>query len=242
MLITLCRFFHDTDEPKPTFNQVSAVIRLAHKYNVEDILRQGLSALKTYYTDDFDLFESEPCTLVEFHDGDACAISAVNLAQLTDTPEILPFALYKCCALGGAILDGCKREDGTSDRLDTETLRRCLDGRNALAREAFSIISRVFCATQHPGCTNANRKVCRHAIQAILTECVISDSASEATVLDSWRIVIRGEGKDRNMCNSCIEELVRRELQARKDVWKRLPEIFGITVKGWDDEKAGGAE
>ena len=77
----------------------------------------------------------------------------------------------------------------------------------------------------------------------ILTECVIGDSASEATVLDSWRrIIIREEGKDRNMCDSCIEELVRRELQARKDVWKRLPEIFGITVKGWGNEEAGRAE
>lgn len=63
------------------------------------------------------------------------AIGAVNIARLTDTPEILPLALYMCYRQRGGVLDGWRREDGTVEYLDMADLRRCLNACDPLAKE-----------------------------------------------------------------------------------------------------------
>ena len=51
------RFYSDEEEPKVEFDQICAVLQLAHKYHVEDVERQALSALKAHYTNDFDTYD-----------------------------------------------------------------------------------------------------------------------------------------------------------------------------------------
>ncbi|EIW56959.1 uncharacterized protein TRAVEDRAFT_99981, partial [Trametes versicolor FP-101664 SS1] len=145
ILPTTRRMFFPDDENQVdvSFNQVSAIVRLAHKYNIADLEGQAFSALKAYYTDSFDEHES-----AGFHSqvsfDNVHAIGAVNYARLANRLEILPYALYACCGLRGDIVYGWEREDGTVEHLSPEDLKHCLDGRDALAREAMRLLPKVF--------------------------------------------------------------------------------------------------
>ena len=121
---------------------MSALVRLAHKYHIQPVQDQAIAALRLFdFTDDFDTyFTGVANNTRSLMTKDAHAIGAVNIARLTDTPSMLPFALYHCAYLGGALLEGWKRRDGTVEQLSHADLQRCIDGRVTLAEEQRILI------------------------------------------------------------------------------------------------------
>ncbi|RDX48935.1 hypothetical protein OH76DRAFT_1351645 [Lentinus brumalis] len=234
-------FYNDDKEAKVTFDQVCAVIRLAHKYHVEDIERQALSALKAYYTDDFDQFENmdddDDDTLpIAFADVSVPhAVAAINIARLTDTPSILPLAFYHCCVLGGKVLDGYAREDGTIDHLEREDVKKCMDGRNALGREALRIILRIFRDETCDQCPTPTK--CILALPGMLVDAVNLESSADCNVLNSWTGFMNDIAQLWGLCEVCRHALAARDVKERRVTWRRLPEIFQLEVEGWDDEE-----
>ncbi|KAI1795330.1 hypothetical protein LXA43DRAFT_1090978 [Ganoderma leucocontextum] len=95
-------FFRHRVNPIHTFDELAAVIRLAHKYNVPQVQDQALPhiALKP-----------------------AHSIGVINLACLTDMPSLLSVAFYDCAHRGSALLDGWTHEDGTVEHLSDADLR-----------------------------------------------------------------------------------------------------------------------
>ena len=89
--------------PSFSFLRISAIIRLAHKYHIQDVLDQGILALAEYFTDDFDTWMADK-NVITFQPREA--IAAVNLARLIDKPSLLPTAFYECALLGGGVLYG----------------------------------------------------------------------------------------------------------------------------------------
>ncbi|KAH9910838.1 uncharacterized protein B0H18DRAFT_405977 [Fomitopsis serialis] len=76
-------------------------IRLAQKYGIGDLLEESIWQLKKHYPTTFSEW-----TDVQRHYSPR-AITAVNLARLTNTPSILPSASYVCCQLPNHdLLDG----------------------------------------------------------------------------------------------------------------------------------------
>ncbi len=190
MLTTKTTFFRDKAELETTFSQVSAVIHLAHKYHVEDMLSQALSVLKSYYKDDFGKYNSDSEVSLNFEaTSKNHHIGAVNLVCLTNTPSNLPFALYRYCELSGAVVDGYKREDGFIGHLTTKDLRLYIDGCEGLAEEAFSMIQRLFRPQESEECGN-NGKLCRAAIGKLFIDAVENDDASASPGLPRWKLVI----------------------------------------------------
>ncbi|KAI0640931.1 hypothetical protein C8Q79DRAFT_873204, partial [Trametes meyenii] len=133
-----------------TFDHLSAVIRLAHKY-IEDVLSQGCVALKTCFSSTFDSFETVSVALSGVQGtgpyverSTVHPIAAVNLARLTGTLDILPYAMYMCFLLDGKLLDGWTREDGTVEYLNSQDFRRCLDARAAIVKEINKSMSIIF--------------------------------------------------------------------------------------------------
>ena len=227
-----------------TFDEVSAIIRLTHKYHIEDLLAQALSSLQESIKTTFKSREDDSI-VSPIEVDDFAAIAVVNLARLTDTPSLLPVALYKCCSLGGAIVDGWIREDESVEYLSPADLKRCINGRNALAKEAFSIVSAIFDATPSMECKIP--KACEAAIRVLLSEAFENDGVADSTVLDSWAEIIRGYAQsqdDDGFCEACETELIARDLAERERVWIRLPEIFGVEVLDWnkdeDEDEADG--
>ena len=208
------------------------MIRLAHKYRIESVQEQALTALKTGFPDTFEAYRDMPDdqSLIEFEE--VHAIGAVTLARLTDTPSILPFALYRCCALGSALLDGWTREDGWVEHLSPQDLRRVIDGRDVLAREAVKLFHRVF--SDHipaPNCTT--RETCRLALAYLEHKIGNDDEAGSYDVLSTWATLVKKVAKKRGLCQRCVDDVLFREESARGTVWFKLPTIFNVDMEGW---------
>ncbi|RPD54023.1 hypothetical protein L227DRAFT_556949 [Lentinus tigrinus ALCF2SS1-6] len=224
-----------------SFDQIFAITRLAHKYGVEDLQKQALYILQEYhFTNDFDRFD-DPSRFAVDHVvqvRNIQAIGVVNLARLTDTPTMLPIALYRCCGLGGKLLDGWRREDGEVEHLSTDDIKRCLDAREKLAQEAFTLIDHVFSLSRAEKCRSHYSCILKR--YTILRRAVRSKSVGSWAVLDSWKDFIQTEvekskvsEEDPGLCPACAKELVKRDLEERRTLWNRLPDIFGIVVQGW---------
>ncbi|PIL26495.1 hypothetical protein GSI_12253 [Ganoderma sinense ZZ0214-1] len=124
-------FRSTTEDTAHTFDEVAAVIRLAHKYDIPQVLNQALATLQAHtFPTSFAAF-SAPSGTPEIDLKPAHFIGVVNFAWLTDTPHMLPLALYRCCYL----IDGWTHEDGTVEHLCPANLKRCMDARVALESE-----------------------------------------------------------------------------------------------------------
>jgi len=86
------------------FCKVGALVKLAHKYHVEDLRKGGLKHSKTYFTDDFDVWNSGKIFDSSVRVADKDYIPTVNLARLVGASELLPLAFYFCCTLPTAEL------------------------------------------------------------------------------------------------------------------------------------------
>ncbi|KAI1795307.1 hypothetical protein LXA43DRAFT_992298 [Ganoderma leucocontextum] len=213
-----------------SFYQISAIIHLAHKYNVQNILDQAIASLHEYFTSNFDAWDTDPNQAVlKFRSQQA--IGVINLARLVDRPSLLPTAFYTCALLDSNILDGYRREDKSVEHLPQQDIKRCINGRNKLVEEAFAIILEVFSARPCGGCKTP--VTCQAALHAMLAEALISCKRSSASVFDSWQDLIRECARESHLCKLCEQAAIEREYRARKRVWDALPTIFDIEVDGW---------
>ncbi|PIL26471.1 hypothetical protein GSI_12229 [Ganoderma sinense ZZ0214-1] len=237
------RLYHGTSPT--TFYEISAVIRLAHKYHIQDVQDQALASLQAgIFSSDFDGWFKVPASEYLKNLDPIAAISIVNLAHLTDTPSLLPGALYACTYLEGKVLDGWTREDGTVEHLALADLRRCLNAHRVLALEVMLLPARIFALDARvEGCKTWAR--CRLARQSVLPRVLSSEAMTAGRrALSGWKVIIKamGEGKEGNeqtVCKACEKALFDRNRRERWLHWKRLPEIFGITVEGWGSETEG---
>ncbi|PIL26496.1 hypothetical protein GSI_12254 [Ganoderma sinense ZZ0214-1] len=227
-------YFHPTGESpgvRHTFDQISAIIRLAHKYRIPQIQDQALSLLQEFwYTSSFYIFTG-PRPDRDIDIRPVHAIGAVNLARLTDTPSMLPLALYECAHLdGGALFDGWTREDGTVERLSDADLRRCLDARVELAHLYHAVLSHLFCGAAHERCRQPS--LCETAMRELHHKATHAERRVRYAITD-WRDSIRELEMREALCWRCAGEILDNHEKERRAVFDRLPEIFGITVEGW---------
>ncbi|KAI1795306.1 hypothetical protein LXA43DRAFT_1090956 [Ganoderma leucocontextum] len=216
--------------PRISFRKLSAIIRLAHKYHVQDVLDQAIAALEEYFTSDFDIWE-RGANLGAVAFNPKHAIGVVNLARLVDRPSLLPLAFYQCVSLGGEVVNGYRREDGSMECLDISDIKRCIDGRNELAAKAAGFISDVF--VMHPCARCETPGDCPSALKKILETVICSEDASSSDVLASWEEPIKLWAADFLLCRPCTNATIGREAAKRKRVWNALPDIFDIEVDGW---------
>ncbi|KAM5539618.1 hypothetical protein V8D89_006727 [Ganoderma adspersum] len=201
--------------PVPTFDEISAVIRLAHKYNIPQVQEEALTSLPSM----------SQIPLMPAH-----YIGVVNLARLTDTPTLLPLALYNCAYLDSSVLDGWTREDGTVEHLSCADARRCIDARIVLTDERTLSLSRLFDATPSRECVS--RIACIAELHRVPDIVLRSELTRRVRPLYDWTDTITRLGGG-FPCGPCREELLERNERERKRVFDSLPEIFGITVEGW---------
>ena len=83
---------------KPTYEQISAWIRIGHKYQLKGLYEQSLNFLKLHYTTDLRVWcESEHFAPPGWKE--VCSIGVVNLARFINEPSILPTALLACTVM-----------------------------------------------------------------------------------------------------------------------------------------------
>ncbi|KAH9916567.1 uncharacterized protein BXZ73DRAFT_105762 [Epithele typhae] len=83
------------------------------------------------------------------------AIGIVNLARLTGKESLVPLALLCCCQLGGRILKGLARPDGTYEKLSTEDFERCLGAMDGLTSHGIRRMHALIGTRPQDPCLNS---------------------------------------------------------------------------------------
>ncbi|KAI1795289.1 hypothetical protein LXA43DRAFT_37169 [Ganoderma leucocontextum] len=215
-----------------SFDEVFAVVRLAHKYGIQSVQDHAIRALQEYhFPSEINNFFGPPKKHI-FVKSIHC-IGAVNLARLTDTPLMLPTALYGCSYVSGRLLSGWTREDGTIEHLSTDDLKRCFDARIALGQEQALLPARLFSAVPPERCTS-HRRCAPYIAKLVANVAVVEALVKKDALCDLSSVISQLNG----MCGGCTQVLLERHRVERKRIWDTLPQIFGIVIEGW--AKPGG--
>ncbi|KAI1781649.1 hypothetical protein LXA43DRAFT_647545 [Ganoderma leucocontextum] len=226
-------------EQNPSYNEISAAIRLGDKYKITELYSQSLEYLKYYFPATFASY----CALKEYTPpgwNPFEEIGVVNLARITGNLSILPSAFVACiCAestepeLEG-IGHGIAREDGSQERLSPGDLTVCLEGKTRLRIATITAVLRTFKLTVSPECKTPT--ACKKAFLDVLLnlekkvdELVAGDPLTRYTDFVSTPGGLA-------VCPSCTTMVGERNLKERRDVWDRLPELLNIDVPGWGKE------
>ncbi|KAI0742523.1 hypothetical protein C8Q80DRAFT_1328903 [Daedaleopsis nitida] len=254
-----CAIVHLTDSPQdvrhflrsfveggikyePTFDEVSAYIRLGHKYQCEQMVSRAVAYLRQYYVSDFNRWFAvtslDPPAFRAVH-----RIGVVNLARLAGADDLLPVALMCCCILGPEIGDGFAREDGTHEALARADLARCFVGRARLLEAAFVAAHRTFRPPVADGCTQAER--CTRALQQLLEGLVdhtgMMKDLRDLRIDSSKSAYIIETDEERALCRRCVAMVGKngRGAEHHRDIFCRLPEMMGVVVKDWMKPRGG---
>ncbi|TBU54713.1 hypothetical protein BD310DRAFT_961258 [Dichomitus squalens] len=129
---------------RPSFRMLAAICRVGHKYQADAAVEAAAQRIEGFFRGwphtlqvlgkrqlnipglNWEAFWSMHQVIQRTSATIEDAIEAVNLARLLGRPDILPFALFLCCA-GDALhlRDGVPGEDGTVERLSSEDYLRC---------------------------------------------------------------------------------------------------------------------
>ncbi|PIL33067.1 hypothetical protein GSI_04516 [Ganoderma sinense ZZ0214-1] len=242
---------------------ISAIIRLGHKYGLEDLYDQAIGYLTACYTTSFDAWTGRRDSS-QWQPDPIHAIRAINLARLTNTTSILPAAFYICATLGPDIARGLPLEDGSTEQLAPDDMHLVLGMQARLLAENARIAFLVFRVPSVLPCPWGpySRAQCREVWRRLLghaglpePEVQLPHPVASACALDSWvanmgclprffptpppvepRIYVGGQGwyHMSNLCEPCRHHLETRDWELRREVWRKLPGFLGLTIEGWD--------
>lgn len=214
-------------------DELSYRIRLAHKYGAEDLLKESVQHLQALY----------PTSFIEWEKTrrpySSRAITAVNLAHLTNTPSILPTALYACCQLpDDNLLEGAVHSDGTTDTLNRSDLVKCLKAKVTYARLETDMIHEKFrrsCLCVGDACDKAFDLIRDAGIRRLLTGNV------EPGILEPWGEFLNARGSISGTthatvaipCRRCLEQAIYAVSDVGVEWWWELPRVMGVEVGYW---------
>ncbi|KAH9916613.1 uncharacterized protein BXZ73DRAFT_53726 [Epithele typhae] len=236
---------------------ISAVVRLDHKYELKGLYDQAMSYLTTYYTTNFNTW-ADGKNASDWSPDPIHAITAINLARLTNTPSILPTAFYILCTLGPEIALGARRADGTKEQLSPGDLFQLLSMKEKLCAANMNTAYALFRTQSSGHCSNAGGySCCADVIRKVLDAAGQGKgphALASACALDGWMENVEAYAatapppppqhvnaymmmytqSQRALCKGCRTYLQSRERELRRGVWRKLPEYAGVTVANWD--------
>ncbi|TFK85589.1 hypothetical protein K466DRAFT_601034 [Polyporus arcularius HHB13444] len=225
------------DAKDPSFDIISASIRLGRKYGIAPLVEQSLAFLKSHYTDSYDTWTSQTSYVPEGWNL-LESIGVLNLARLTGESSILPTALLVCTQMGPAVVRGFRREDGTLETLPLDDLALYFEAkteiRKATLKAMLHTLAPVVAATCKAPAT------CQNVLrEAVLGLCAYVDNLIDDDPFgNSFEQYVKG-GK-LAVCGACLVAVQEREDSELRKMWSRLPEIMGVTVPGWGQPAAQG--
>ncbi|KAI0720783.1 hypothetical protein C8T65DRAFT_567022 [Cerioporus squamosus] len=202
-----------------TFHQLSSLVRLGHKYQIDDVQNQALVALQKYFA---------PCTFEELERANivmSCntrrGIELIHLSRLTNTQSMLPIAFYFCVAIGSRVVDGWRREDRTVQHLSPEDLKRCFEGYAQMGLKRDPMTNRIFDVGPSSDCKHPA------TCSAKLLERYLARRASVTRLITGNTDEIKRDFRP-HICNACAKMLEERGVAERRALWDKLPTIFQL--------------
>ncbi|KAI0819799.1 hypothetical protein BC628DRAFT_1331968 [Trametes gibbosa] len=222
----------------PSFDSISASIRLGHKYQMSNLVDHAVEYLKTYYTTDFATWNySDHNHPVGFEE--VLAIGVVNLARLVGQPSLLPTALLTCCGLSGEkIVRGFEREDGSREQLTVDDISLCFDAHPRLVQESVRIALTIMKTSPSDKCANAAEcnKIFRRMVRTL-------DQRAEAiTHYDLYFTDVDMFKDSEKLCQVCWTRMNERDRCLRQATWFKLPQLLGIEKEFSQAENTGATE
>lgn len=217
------RYTYSIARPNPTYHEISAQIRLGHKYQIEQMVQRNLKHLQKYYAEDcsswFDVSPLEPPGFLEEQ-----VIGVVNLARLTETDSILPTAILGCsCLYSDTLLKGMTLEDGSHETLCPDDIGRCLSSKWETTEASVWLLHKVFSVGPADDCIRPPQ--CRPIIQKML-DGVMSDKKDAVKLMwwEDWRPYMEEVDEDRELCKGCFDMLHSRKCEEHRKLFDRLPD------------------
>ncbi|RDX49029.1 hypothetical protein OH76DRAFT_621450 [Lentinus brumalis] len=218
----------------PSFDAISAHIRLGHKYDIGHLVDHALDYLKDHFTDDFDKWVDRGGDWVPRRFKLHHAIGVVNLARLTGCDTILPIALAVCCTLDPKyLLYGFECRNGSREQLGQDDLLRCLRAKETLMHDSTSALHKALIPipSHMPACDTPTR--CRNGIQE-LPDFFAYEGPLIATAhpFRNWKVYDYWfEGG--SICERCEDHLKERLHGEQRLIWTKLPTILDLPIDRW---------
>ncbi|RPD82271.1 hypothetical protein L226DRAFT_607426 [Lentinus tigrinus ALCF2SS1-7] len=221
-------------EPIP-FAVLAALARLAHKYQLDELLAGACGRLASVFSADFDQWRitcGASNSLVSLEPTDA--IEAFHLFRLIDRTDMIPTALYACCQLPFQdLLQGVMRADGTLEKLSSEDLERCLSVREFFTT-AFAWMSLTFLDVD-PDVRCNQPALCAESIQKLRLGPQSGPDICQGTKLLSnyFSTLAKSMKADGFICGECLGMLLRRQYNLLRKIWSDLPALMQLKDIEW---------
>ena len=222
----LSRYFNDS--PTMTFSVLAALARLAHKYEVSEILAGATCRLQKFFSrrlvairaGQYSGSYEEWAVPIEA----TKAIEAVNLFRTLGSAynDSLAPAFYLCCGLDfGALLRGLPREDGAIEKLGESDVRLCFRLKNLVAKEDRALA--MITGSRDVYCRYGN--VCGVWVQ----EHIKSVEESIGGMMCGKPLGLEyGPQAGGFRCGSCQEAIMKETGERRKKFWDALPAYLSL--------------
>jgi len=210
-----CRFPHKNKTPD--FATFSSLLRMATKYQFQDLRSQILLDLHPAYPAELSKYEASSCLGEEVFGAPVPHPNSVlNLFVKSEVDFALPFAYYRVCIAGDpASLETTDAEAA----LPPDTLKAALRGQARLRAEEVQLVRKV-------------------VVQDCISwgVCLGKQSSGRARIFD-WifpkavtqsGILEKGEPPELGYCIYCQKHFKRELSKAKEDTWKNLPTYFGL--------------
>ena len=158
------------------------------------------------------------------------AIGAINLARLTDTPSILPVAMLRCAHLGGSIMEGWVRDDGSVEHLSAEDLKRVIEGRDTLARRGTQELLELLGGIPQSDCFEPSS--CRESLCYALVTLDVDAVQGSANIFLGYQDVV-DKLLFQAWCDICAQDIKEYASEQQKQMWSDLPKMFGLQIRHW---------
>ncbi|KAI0778783.1 hypothetical protein BD413DRAFT_443941, partial [Trametes elegans] len=224
-----------TSDAPVLFSILAALIRLSHKYELERIQTVTIKRLALVLADRAKLwraYEGRKNPFVVFRRGDA--IEAANLLRICGREDLLPAALYMCCALDvRTLLHGVRRADGTREMLPLGDLECCLRAQTRLEGRSAAFVRRVL-DVNHPDRPPA----CPLNCDAALSELWRSRGALKDNEHTKRWVFVDTVGTPAvrdpcGICRPCAQHIVSVHTMFLDTLWSELPSLLGMEVPNW---------
>ncbi|KAF9034378.1 hypothetical protein BJ165DRAFT_1513506 [Panaeolus papilionaceus] len=222
--------------PFTDINKLSALLRLANKYDIPSIRQNMILRIDAEYPTCFDDYLDRDKYYCLDMDDSYAEIDLVNLLHDEGVFAALPLALYSAVDILTIkdIFNGCERADGTTATLPASMIAVCMVGKGKLEDFMYDFSYKWLrgCVKQSFCHKDACREIFCSVAQRILRP---NPNLSYALDLDWDAIMTMGEPRDPDLCTICERAAKKHQQKGRKAVFQQLPSIFGYG--SWDEVK-----
>lgn len=234
------RCLHRYFKSEVTLNmtEVSAMLRLGSKYQVDHVRDEAIHRLRRCFPSKLSAFPARNVYLqdpgwalsesISLRKKDAIAV--VNLARAFDLDFLLPPAFYLCAQLDDdELVDGVTDDFGEPVKLSSHDLKICIQGRTSLTKADVRSLKPLFFPKPSDKCFKAQGGECIEVKRQLVQELWYENLANPNALVEAthW-LKSYAVSRQNPLCSPCVEELMEAYDLQRQKTWDSLGKYFQV--------------